>query len=190
LQAPHRINDMRLKLLALSLLVAVAALAGTPDRFAYIYKRGDDTMMRINGSLEAYQRIARRWSGEYIWVNRNGRQYLIRDVAVLAAARGAFAEMEKFEPSLRAAEEKLRPIEKRHDAIEDRIEALEDDDSLEAQLRAAERQLRAMEGQLQAAEREVERMDREMERLEEIAEKKFEAIVLRAIDAGKAQRVD
>jgi chromosome segregation ATPase len=181
---------MRHKLIVLSLVVAAVALAGTPDRFAYVYKRGDSTMMRINGSLENYQRIAKRWSGEYIWVNRNGRQFLIRDAAVLAAARGAFTELEKLEPALRAAEEKLRPIEKQAEAIEDRIEDLEDNERLEAKLREAERQLQAMEGQLQAAEREVERIDEQMERLEEIAEKKFEAIVLRAIDAGKAQRVD
>jgi chromosome segregation ATPase len=181
---------MRFRLLALLLVIAAVAVAGTPDRFAYIYKRGNESMMRINGSLEHYQRIAKRWSGEYIWVNRGGKQYLIRDAAVLAEARGAFAQMEALEPAVRAAEEKLRPIEQKAEAIEERIEEMDDDPSLEAKLLQAERQLQAMEGELQTAEAAVERLDAELERREEIAEKNFEKIVLRAIDAGKAQRVD
>lgn len=190
MHAPHRITHMRSRLLALSLVLAAVAIAGTPDRFAYIYQRGNESMMRINGSIEQYQRIAKRWSGEYIWVSRGGRQYLIRDAAVLAAAKNAFAHMEALEPTVRAAEEKVRPIEQKAEAIEDRIEEMEDDPSLEAKLRQAERQLQAMEGELQAAETALERLDTELERREEIAEKNFEKIVLRAIDAGKAQRVD
>jgi septal ring factor EnvC (AmiA/AmiB activator) len=184
---------MRRSLLALALALVIAgiALAGSSDRFAYIYKRGDgDTTMRINGSIESFQRMAKRWSGEYIWVNRNGKEWLIRDAAVLASAREVFKEMEALEPAVQAAEERLRPIEENAEALEDRIERFEDDESREAEMREAERQLRAIEDQLRTAETAVERLDDEMERREEIAEAKFEKLVIRAIEARKAQRVD
>jgi len=181
---------MRVRLLALSLAVAGIALAGSPDRFAYVYKRGNDSIMRINGSLESFQRIAKRWSGEYIWVSRNGKEWLIRDAAVLASARDAFKDMEALEPAMRAAEERLRPIEQKAEAIEERMERIEDDPARENEVREFERQLRAIEGELRTAEAAVERLDEEMERREEIAEAKFEKLVIRAIEAGKAQRVD
>lgn len=181
---------MRIKLLALALVVAAVAVAGKPDRFAYIYKRGNDSIMRIDGSIEQFQRIAKRWTGEYIWVSRNGREYLIRDAAVLAAARKAFAPMEALEPQMREAEARMRPIERKYETIEERLDALEDDDAPESQIREAERALRAIESELAVAERAVERIEEELERREEVAEKKFEEIVLRAIDAGKAKRVD
>ena len=175
MQRPHRITDMRRTLLALSLVVVAGiAIGGSPDRFAYVYKRGNDTTMRINGSIDSFQRIAKRWSGEYIWVSRNGKEWLIRDAAMLASARDAFKDMEALEPALRAAEEKVVPLEERMDEITD-----------------ADREPPAeLERALEAAEREAERLEREMDRREEIAEAKFEKLVLRAIDSGKAQRVD
>ncbi len=167
---------MRARLLALTLIIAAAALAGSPDRFAYVYKRGDDSILRVNGSLDHYLKIAKRWSGEFIWAEIKGRQYLIRDAAVLAEAQQAFAPMNALGPALRAAEEKVRPLEERYDAMQDHDE---DNPALPA-----------LERQLQAAEREAERLDEEMERREAIAEAKFEKIVLRAIETDKAKRVD
>jgi hypothetical protein len=186
-------TNMRLKMLVLSLLVAfvvaATAFAGAPG-FPYVFKRGSGSIIRVNGSLESYKRIEGRWSGEFIWLRHGGRDYLIRDASVLAAAAGAFAEMDAMEPQRRAAEERLRPIEKKYDALEERAERFEDDPAHDAERREAERALEAMEPEYQAAENAVERIDEEMERREKIAERKFEDIVLRAVDAGKAQRVD
>lgn len=177
---------MRLRLLALSLVLAGIALAGSPDRFAYVFKRGNDSIMRVNGSIERYLHIKDRWSGEFIYVEHGGRKYLLRDPAVLAEAARAFAHMEALEPQLRAAEAKLRPIEKKYERLEERADDLSDRGETDA---ALEEQLRAMESEYRAAEQAVERLDEEMERREEIAEKKFDAIVMRAIGAGKAERV-
>jgi hypothetical protein len=186
-------TNMRPKMLAPSLLaalvIAATAFAG-PTGFPYVFKRGGGSMIRVNGSLESYKRIEGRWSGEYIWLRVSGREYLIRDASVLAAAAGAFAHMEALEPEHRAAEERFRPIEKKYNALEERAERFEDDSAHDAERRDAERALEAMEAEYQAAERAVERIDEEMERREEIAERKFEDIVLRAVDAGKAQRLD
>lgn len=195
MQTPDRIRDMRTALLALALVAASLAFAGSPDRLQYIYKRGnDESVMRINGSLDEYVRLAKRWTGPYIWVSHEGRQWLIRDAAVLAAAQASFAPMEALEPSMRAVEERLRPIEKRHDAIERRVDDLgdrvEDEPSLEDELRKYERQLRAVEEEMQVVEAEMERIEDELDRREEVAEKKFESIVLKAIREGKGQRVD
>ncbi|HEV7238926.1 MAG TPA: hypothetical protein VGQ36_06760 [Thermoanaerobaculia bacterium] len=179
---------MRNKLLALTLLVVAAtAMAGSRDRFSYVYQRGNQSIIRGSGTIENYKRIAKRWSGEYVWIHRNGREYLIRDAGVLAAVRGAFAHMEALEPKMREVEARLRPVEKRFEEIEERMDELSDRNEEDP---ALERAMRAVEVEYEKAERAVELVEQEMERREEIAEKKFEEIVIRAIDQGKAQRVD
>ena len=165
---------MRVTGLFLSLILAGTSFAA--DRFPYVFQRSKGTIIRISGSsLEGYQRIKNRYTGQFIWLSTKGREYLIRDAAVLADANKAFAHMDALEPQLRAAEERLRPIEKKFEAIED-----DEDHPSHDQL----------EREYEAAEHAVELLDDEVERREKIAEQKFEQIVIRAIESGKAQRVD
>lgn len=192
---------MRRLLLPLLLLVTTVSAADRSG-FSYIYKRGDQAHLRTNGaSIDSLVRISRRWSGELVWLRRHGRSYLIRDAAVLLSVRGAFAEMHALEPRLRAAEERRRPVEVKMEAIEERMDRLSDQldddrlgdatrESLEARLREAERAMSAIEGEHRAVERAAEEIEEEMERLEKTAEQKFEQIVVRAIEQGKAKRVD
>ena len=178
---------MRNRLLALTLLLAATAMAGSRDRFSYVYKHGGRSTVRIGGSFEHYPRDAKRWSGDYIWLYRNGNGYLIRDAGVLADVRGAFAQVEALEPKMREVEARFNPIERKYEALEERMDELSDRDEEDP---ALERAMHAIEADYKKAEREVEAVEKEMDRREEIAEKKFEEIVIRAIDQGKAQRVD
>lgn len=178
---------MRIRLLALTLLVAATAMAGSRDRFSYVYKHGSRSTVRIGGSFDHYPREAKRWSGDYIWLYRNGNGYLIRDAGVLAAVRGAFAQVEALEPKMREVEARFNPIERKYEALEEKMDELSDRDEEDP---ALERAMHAIEADYKKAEREVEAVEKEMDRREEIAEKKFEEIVIRAIDQGKAQRVD
>lgn len=175
-QAPGRITTMRAKLLVLTLVFAAAALAGDHN-FPYVFKRGGGSITRVNGSLEQFTRIKRRFTGDYIWARVQGGEFLIRDQAVLAEGERLFAPVRELEPAARAAEERLRPLEEKADRLSDD----ESDDH--------EDELKALEPALEAAAKEVERIDDEMERREAIAEKKFEQIVMAAIKAGKAERV-
>lgn len=188
--------------LVLLFLLAATALAGDRPSFPYVYKTGEQAHLRSSGEdIETIVRISKRWTGEFVWLRKDGREYLIRDAAVLASVRAAFADMHAFEPRLRAANEKRRPWEEKMDALEERMDQISDqlgDEELtdrtrahlESKLRELERQADAIEGDYQAAEREAERLEQEMDRLEEIAEAKFEQIVLRAVREGRAQRVD
>jgi chromosome segregation ATPase len=182
----------------LLLLLTMVLSASAAESFSYIYKQGDHTHIRSSEGIEKMVALSKRWDGEYVWVRRHRRTYLIRNAAVLASVRSAFAELHAFEPSVRAAKEKLDPVERRVDALEERIDQIrdrlgdEDEDvpnraALEAELRRAEQEMRSIEGTYRAAERESERLERESDRLEAIAEAKFEKIVLDAIDKGLAE---
>jgi hypothetical protein len=186
----------------LLLLLALTFPASASGYFSYIYKNGDVTHMRSSTDIETMVALSKRWSGEYVWLKRDGRSYLIRDAGVLAEVRSAFAEMHAYEPTLRAAHERLHPLERKMERIERQMDRLgdrlsDDDDldrdtrrSLEEQLRKAEAEFQELEHDFKPAERESERMERELDRLERIAEERFEKIVIRAIDSGRVQRVD
>ena len=189
-------------LLVLLPLLAVTAVAGDRSRFAYIYKEaaGQSHIRSAGDDIESLVRTSKRFTGEYIWVKKDGRQYLIRDAAILAEVRAAFAEMHAFEPKLNAAERRGEPLERKMEAVEKRVDrlsdALDDEETsdakraqLEAELRVAERELRALEQSLEPIENEAEALERQMDRLEEIAEREFEKIVLRAIGEGRAEVV-
>ncbi len=168
------------------LLFTLATTLSASDHFAYIYRNGDVTHIRNNrGSIEKIVAKSKRWSGEYIWLEHRGSEYLIRDARVLAETRAVFADMHALEPKLRAAEERMRPLEEELDRLEDKL-----GDEHPANSAALEKRIDVLRPRYEAAEAESERLEREQERLERIAEAKFEKIVIRAIDQGKAERVD
>lgn len=183
---------------ALAVLIATAALAKTG--FSYVYKRGEESYTRINGSIDRIGEVARKYGKEFVWVVLDGREYVIRDAATLAEVRNAFRDVEALEPALNEAEAKLRPYEKELDRIEKRVDAagdrLDDEslsdsdrDALEARLRQAEEEMHAVEQKMKGLEREMERIEKESERREAAAEKRFEAIVERVVERGIAERV-
>jgi len=189
--------------LALVLLLALSASAADRFSFPYIYKSGGSSHIRSNGnSIEKMVNISKRWSGDFVWLRKDGQEWLIRDASVLAAVRIAYADMHALEPRLRAAEERRHPYEQKMEAVEKRMDRISDqlgDDetltaatrrSLEVRLRDLEREYESIERDSRGIEREAEELDDEMERLEKIAERKFEQIVLSALAKGKAERVN
>ncbi|HUR80364.1 MAG TPA: hypothetical protein VM733_06340 [Thermoanaerobaculia bacterium] len=176
-----------MRTLVLFVVLTLAATLSASGHFPYIYKEGDSvTHIRNNrGSIEQIVATSKRWRGDYVWLERDGKEYLIRDASVLAEVRAVFADMHALEPKLRAAEERARPLEEKMDQLSDHIG--DDDPPNREEL---EKELDEITAQYDAAEKVAERLEREQERLERIAEAKFEKIVFRAIDEGKAQRVD
>jgi len=199
---------MRTRLIALALLVSGAvagAIVAGNQPITYIYKRGDSHYTRLSGpfneSIDRMVKATKKYGNEFVWLRKNGRNYVIRDARTLAEVRQAFREVEAMEPSLREVERRLKPFEREMEEIEERVDALGDslDDeemaestrnSIEARLRDAEEALRAVEAKANVIEREMERLEKQSEKLEEVAEKRFEAIVERAVDSGVAERVE
>ncbi len=188
----------RLLLLA---LVAIAFTTAGKDDTAYVFKHGEKSYIQAGGPLESVLRAAKRWQGEFIWVRRGGRQYLIRDAASLAEARAAFRELEALQPSHDVIEKRLEPVNRREQELDEQIDALSDrldDESLseskrndlERKLREFEKTMRGVEEQMRAIEKEMEQLERKMDAVEEVAEKRLHEIVDRAIRKGVAIRVD
>lgn len=196
---------MRTRMIGLVLVVS-AVMAGVSaaggNRMSYIYKRGDSSYTRISGSaMDRIGAVSRKYGSEFVWVRVDGRSYVIRDSATLAAVRNAFREVEAMEPSLRDVEKRLKPFERQMEGVEERMDALSDQlddealsdserDAIERKMHDVENDMRQVERQMEGIEREMERLENESEKREAVAEDRFEEIVERAVERGTAERVD
>lgn len=189
------------------LLLLTLPLAAAKRNFSYIYQRAGQSYILAGGiNINSLGQIQKRWTGDYIWFQRNGQEWLIRDRAVLDEVARAFRPLDPINARYEALHARMRPLEEREEDVESRIDDLEekidaetddrDDDEIdraavrrwEDQLRGLEAERRTFESRLRELEREEEVIDREQERLEAIAEAELVKIVDRAIRDGVAQR--
>jgi len=193
----------RLLVLLAFVLMSMSSFAGSrSDHFSYVFSNGDKTHMMSRGNIDEIVRLSKKYEGTYIWFRRDGREYLVRDAATLAAAKDAFRDLDALEPQEREAERCVRPYEKKMDELEKQVDRISDQlsddedlsesqrEELESQMHDFEREMKGVERDMESAEREVERIDREEERLEKIAERKFQEILMQAVQQGKVQRLD
>ncbi|HJQ39161.1 MAG TPA: hypothetical protein VKB93_18640 [Thermoanaerobaculia bacterium] len=177
--------------LILILLLAVTASAG--QRFSYVYSRGNNAIIS-GGSVDDILRVHKRYSGPYLWVRSEGREYVMRDAGVLAEVNRAAAAMEAMEPEHRELKRKMKPLERKQDQLEDELDELydnEDDEKIDRdRLRDLESQLRNVERELRVYEREEERFDRRHDQIEEAFDAELKRIVERAIRNGIAERAN
>lgn len=181
----------------LSLLALAALTAGAKQRFSYVYAVGDGNTTISSGWVNDIVRVNQRYSGEYVWARLDGREYLIRDAALLAEVRTASAARRELEPEERALRAKMKPLERKQNKLEREYDELadrdEDDEALTAterdRMRDLERQIREVERELRVYEREEEKLDRREDELDEIFDGQMKRIVERAIRAGTAERV-
>jgi protein subunit release factor A len=156
-----------MRTLLLSLLLATTTV--TNGNFPYLFQRANgSTSMRMNGrlddSLAHAKNLRSRFKGGFIWARKDGRQYVIQDPAILAEAEKIFAQLERVAENLKPYQAQIRAIE------------------------AGGGDEEAMEAELEKVERAMERIENELEKLEAPAERRFEQLVIRAIETGKAKR--
>lgn len=173
----------------------MAAGAGAEDRFTYIYRPDAHARaLHLRGSIADLEHVQKKLkTGPYFWVRLDGREFVIRDAAVLAEIAKAFAPLDALDRDQRALERKMEPFEERAERLEEQTDRLSDS---EEELSAEdERRLRDLEERLRQAERELrpfEQDERELERrevrVERVVEDAVRGIAERAIRQGIAVR--
>jgi hypothetical protein len=161
------------------LLVLAAAAAEARDSYVLHFGAGNSTT--ISGSLEDFTAVKGTLSGDYLWVRRDGRRYVITDRAKLAEAWDYFAPERALRPQQREIERETRKLERESDVLEDT-----DDRKLTASERSRLDELHARERDLARREQALEEREEELDR---IAERKLWSLVDRAIRDGAARIV-
>jgi hypothetical protein len=162
-------------------VLLVLATASAEARDSYVLHFGAGNSTTISGSLEDFTAVKGTLTGDYLWVRRDGRRYVITDRAKLAEAWDYFAPERELRPQQREIERETRKLERESDALEDM-----DDRKLTARERDRLDELHAQERDLSRREQALD--DRE-EELDRAAERKLWQLVDRAIRDGSARMV-
>ena len=189
---------MRRTLLGI-LLILTALSATAKQRFSYVYSRdgsGDSKISISMGSVENLVRLNKRYSGRYLWASIDGREYLIRNAAVLDQVQYAARDMEALGAEQARLDRRMRPVERRYDRLEEELDDLTDradDEELTYAMRARidelREQLREVRRELRPLEEEERRIESRERGIERIFDAELEKIVERAIREGTAERV-
>ncbi|HEX3578800.1 MAG TPA: hypothetical protein VHY33_09580 [Thermoanaerobaculia bacterium] len=159
----------------------VFAGAAAEARDSYVLHFGAGNSTTISGSLEDFTAVKGTLSGDYLWVRRDGRRYVITDRARLAEAWDYFAPQRELRLQQREIERETRKLERESDALED-----SDDRPLTDRQRARLDELHSQEHDLSRREQALDQREEELDR---IAERKLWQMVDRAIREGAARIV-
>jgi DNA anti-recombination protein RmuC len=207
-------NAVRFTLPIAALLLVVSAPAGgmvgartartvfceSQDSDAYVLSL-EKSFWSTNTSLERLQGLRERFAGDFLWVRRGSKAFLVRDPGTLRQVRALFDPLRSLDPD-RAALDRLRyPLEARERALDREQETLDQEaDRLSdrKQERAAgvreglERRQRALQQRMRALEKEQEQFDAlesSLEEREEALEKEAEGELWRLIDSFVARGI-
>ena len=190
----------------LTALSAAASPARRPNRGlekdAYVLVRGGH-WLTTNESIEVVLAIQRKFSGDFLWFRRGGRERIVLDPEILDRARAAFEPLRETEPAradLARRQETLDAEERSLDAEQEDLERAEesgDEEAAESDRADRETRRRDLEARMhdvEARERALDAEDRELDRredaLERAAEERLWRLIDRAIAEGKAEPLD
>ena len=183
---------MTRRFIALCLLLAAAtvALAHDTNSMSYVLKRGDSTRI-VNFNWSDSQRFETR--DDFLWVELEGRGYLIRDERVLDEADRIFAPYRAISAERRELKSRTRTLRQEQRSIQREIRNAERQArraDREADTRELERQIERLEPRMQDLERDIERLDARRDEARRVAERDFERLVQDAIRGGRAEQRD
>jgi hypothetical protein len=195
-------GSLRRRLLAVCLfgIGAVPALARegkTPRIFpsrrdAYVLSRaGGDSSM--NASVDDLKALRSRFSEDFLWFRRNGKEYVISDPAVIDEAERCFDALRPLRPQQEALGDRDRVLDREEEALDREYDALVDADHDTREARSDERrrdieeQLRAVREQQRDLEREERILGERQEALEKVAEARLDRLIDDALRRGVAR---
>jgi hypothetical protein len=172
------------RLLGLALLATslAATSAVARNRDAYILCSGGRNVSTLISSginwPADFKDSCSRFDGNFLWVRRDGRDYIVRDRDFLDRSTALFGPVKQLEPEQRRIAAEEAKLDEEADRLEDR-----EDDSPAARDRL--REIHRRQREVGDREREI---DRREEALEREAERALWRMVDRAISSGVAVR--
>jgi len=160
------------------------------DAYAFVI---DENTLNGSVSVRDLDSIMRRFPGQYLWLRRNGREYVVLDRKRFDEGRRLF---DASDPKRRSLEAAHRNVARREKELDREIDGLEESDAGDVgELDAASRQgrdeldarRRALEEESRALEAKEQALDRESDAIDRAAEARLWALVDRWIADGTAR---
>jgi hypothetical protein len=152
---------------------------------AYVLSRtGGNSSMNV--SIRDLNALQSRFSDDFLWFRRSGKEYLISDRAVIDEAERCFDSLRTLRPEQEELARRDRALDREEEALDRENDALADADEaeprdegrLDERRRDIETRLRALEEQ----QRELDRKERILDEREEVLEKEAESRLDLVID--------
>lgn len=164
-----------------------------PRRDAYVLSRAGGTS-NMSASVDDLMALRSRYSEDFLWFRRGGREYLISDSSLIEEAARFFDPLRALRPQQKALAERERKLDREEEALDREHDAATDSDEyrearLDEDLRAVETRLRAVQEQQRDVEREERILDAREEDLDKAAEAKLERLFDGALRNGLARPV-
>lgn len=145
------------------------------NRLTYALVRAGHDGMTMSGStkdIAEVERIRKNTAGDFLWIRRDGKAYLIQDPALLESARAAWRPTEPIEAQMAALEHEMQPHEQAMDALSKQMDALDKQnrpgsdamEKLGAQMEALGRQQEALGAQMEPLAEQMAHIDNDAER--------------------------
>jgi len=161
----------------LIIAAAVAMLASSGHKDAYVISAGDGVTFNAGTNLNEFLALRKRVSGKCIWVRRGGREYIIRDETTVLRAEALLAPDAALGPQQAAISREESQLDREADRLED----------LDTRTAAQERRLEEIHARQRIVEQREKELDDKQEELERAAERAFWPLVDTAIRAGLAK---
>jgi hypothetical protein len=159
-----------------------------------------------NTSVKMMLGLRKRFTGDFLWVRRGSKAFLVRDPETLRQVRTLFDPLRTLEPD-RAVLERLRsPLESREKALDREQEALDREadrlsdrkkdrvagarEDLERRRRAVEERMRALEKEQKQFEALESSLEEKQEALEREAERELWLLIDSFVARGIAKSID
>ena len=161
--------------------------------------------MSTNIDLSEMERLRRVGSGDLLWFRRGGKEYVIRETALLQEAKGLFAPLRALDPEREEIHRRERALDRRNRSSTGKRRPStrsgtasrdDDDDGEEAPEAVATRSSatwngaaassRSGSGRCEKERREIEQLERVFDRKEEELEKKAETALWKLLDQAVA----
>jgi hypothetical protein len=147
---------------------------------AYVFRDGDTQVSFSSGtSLDTIREIHEKVDGDYLWIRREGQDYLIRDAILLDRVRALFEPQRSLSPQQDAVGREEAALDREEEALDEES----NDDATRGRL-AAIHSKQELVGRREAA------LDRREEELERQAEAALWPLVDDAIRQGIAKRLN
>jgi len=200
----QRFSPMPIAILLLGCLAALAPGTGNSSGNTVVYpKRDADSYIlshsraffSTNASLKDVESLRKTLDGDFLWVRRTGKEFVIRDARTIEEAQQLFEPLDQFDPDREALQVKQEQIGSVQSALDDEqekleseLEALEDEGErrisesirLTLQSRQAEVELEMLA--LRVRERELDADERVLDDRSVEIELKAEAALWKLVD--------
>ena len=165
---------------------------GARDAYAFVI---DENTLNGSISVRDLDSIMRRFPRRYLWLRRNGRDYVLRDREKLAHAERLFdasdPERRSIEAERRSVEAREKALDRELDRLEDARDADEDGGEVEEASRSAlEARRYALEQESRSLDEKERALDRRSDALDREAETKLWMLVDPWIADGSAQPLE